>query len=110
MGIMTIVLDDRVERGLRERAARIHGSRKGALSASIQEAIESWLHTPVTQENKPKRLFQASRGGKILVEAVGLRELVEKLREARIDPRSVEISSSEPLKEVARMGVRLKQP
>ena len=110
MGVMTIVLDDNVEQNLRERAAHVYGTRKGALSASIQEAIESWLHNPTTHKNNSKRLFQAHKGGKILVEAVTLRELVAKLKKAHIDPRSVEIRATEPLKVEARTGMRLRQP
>ncbi len=98
-----------MERRLRERAAQLHGSRKGALGASIQEAVESWLRRPVARKDDGRRLFRACRGSKILLEAESLRELVVRLREGGIDPRSVEIRSSEPLKEVARMGARWKQ-
>ncbi len=106
MGNLTIVLDEGVEKRLRMRAAQLYGSRKGALSTSIQRAIEEWLKTPRTSSEVNTRTFRAYRNRKIISEAATLRELAAKLRESNIDPRTVEIRSSEAVKDTIHIGMR----
>lgn len=44
MGRMQIVLDDSVEKRLREKAFQKFGLRKGSISLAVQEAIKKWLN------------------------------------------------------------------
>ncbi len=110
MGNLTIVLDEEVERRLRMRAAQLYGTRKGALSASIQKAIEDWLKTPQLHQEAEARLFRAYKNRRVIAEAKSLRELAARLRQGGIDPRSVEIRSSEQVNETAHLGMRAKTP
>lgn len=43
MGRMQIVLDDTVEKKLREKAAQKFGLKKGSISNAVEEAIKVWL-------------------------------------------------------------------
>ncbi len=106
MGNLTIVLDEEVERRLRIRAAQLYGTRKGALSASIQKAIEDWLRAPRAPSQHEDRVYRALSEHKVVVEARNLEELGVKLRKAGLDPRDVEIRSSEPTKRVIHLGMR----
>ncbi len=108
MGNLTFVLDEDVERRLRTRAAQLYGTRRGALSASIQQAIENWLQSPKTSPKVDHRVFLASHHDRPVAKAENLYELAAKLRKAGINPRSVEIHSSEPQKETVRIGMRVR--
>ncbi len=108
MGNLTIVLGDEVEKRLRLRAAQLYGARKGALSASIQSAIEAWLGSQKAARVQKERTFRAYKAHRMILEAKSLEELAERMRESSIDPRSVEIRSSEPVKKTVRIGMRAK--
>ncbi len=108
MANLTIVLDDEVEKRLRLRAAQLYGARKGALSASIQKAIEAWLGSQEAARVEKERTFQAYKDHKMILKATSLEELAEKMKKSAIDPRSVEIRSSEPIKKTVRIGMRAK--
>ncbi len=43
MGLITVRIDDALEKELREIAHRIYGYKKGSLSRAVQEAIKYWI-------------------------------------------------------------------
>jgi hypothetical protein len=90
----------KLRRAIRER----YGSRRGALSGLVEEAVLGALgrfETPAQMEK-----FHALKGDGVLAEADSLKQLASKLRELKVDPRSVRIVSSVHLAPVARAGFR----
>ena len=43
MGRMQIVVSDKLEKDLREKAAKKFGLKKGSISDAVSEAIADWL-------------------------------------------------------------------
>jgi hypothetical protein len=108
LGVITLKLDDTVERRLRERAAHVYGLARGSLSRAVEDALTIWLRSgssPMQQETPVRYL--AFRGGKSLLEAASLKDLGKKLKKAGIDPRGVEIRSSEQAPMVEKLGLRV---
>ncbi len=108
MGVITLKLDDILERKLREKAFQIYGLARGSLSRAVENAISVWLTsaTPATKLGRPVRYF-ALRGRRSVLEAASLTELAGKLEKAGIDPRDVEIRSSLPVSKVEKLGLRV---
>ncbi|ADC66530.1 conserved hypothetical protein [Ferroglobus placidus DSM 10642] len=100
MGTLTISISDEVEKKLRSFVKEKYGSSKGAMSKIIEEALKIYF----SMLEKKKKVFRAYRGEELVAEARDLEELARILKEKNIDPRSVKIVSSEPIKPVARMG------
>ena len=50
MGIMTVSVDDHVEKKFRARAKKVHGERKGALGQAVTEAMDFWVAEKDQQE------------------------------------------------------------
>lgn len=107
--MVTLKLNDELERKLRERASRVFGLTRGALSRAVEDALVLWLRSepsPHTQESRPVR-YVALRNRRPVLEASSLRELAERLKKARIDARDVEIRSSRPVPAVEKLGLRV---
>jgi len=105
MGVITLKIDDELERKLRVRAGVIHGASRGALSASVEDALRVWLG----EEKAPgvdDRLYLARLNGAKIAEAKTLEELAEKLRSMNASPREVIIESLPPPETVTHMGLR----
>ncbi len=102
MGMLTISISDEVEEKLRSIVKGRYGSSKGAMSRVIEEALRVYF----SMLEKRKKVFRAYRGEELVAEAKDLEELAKILKEKNVDPRSVKIVSSEPIKPVARMGWR----
>jgi Arc/MetJ-type ribon-helix-helix transcriptional regulator len=101
---ITISLPEETVRRMKRVVKERYGGRRGALSGLVREAVEEridWLEAP-----RPKIHFKASKDGRTVAEADGIGELASKLRALDIDPRTVLISSSSPLRQVARAGLR----
>ncbi len=109
MGNLTIVLDDDVEEGLRRISAELYGSRRGSLSACVEEALKHWM-LEVRKRTIPvrKEKYVARKDGREVARADSLGELGKMLREMKLDPRTVEILSTVPLEETGRAGLRAK--
>lgn len=58
VGIITISLDDKVERRLRATV----GKKKGALGGAIEEAVDRWLHDRKQEEARKRALALLERG------------------------------------------------
>jgi len=108
LGVVTLKLDDVLERRLRERAAQLYGLTRGSLSRAVEDALTTWLRSgpSLNQQGHPLR-YSAFRGGRSLLEAPSLRELARRLKKAGIDPRDVEIRSSAKPPSVERLGLRV---
>jgi hypothetical protein len=108
LGVITLKLNDVLERKLRERASRLYGLARGSLSKAVEDALAMWLQADASnsQKNVTAR-YTAVRGRRIVLEASSLEELAKKLKKAGIDPRDVEIRSSEPVPAVEKLGFRL---
>ncbi len=50
MGVITVKIDDKLEKRLRKVIIDIYGSKKGILGKVIEEAIELWLSKYEKQE------------------------------------------------------------
>jgi site-specific recombinase XerC len=62
MGILTISIDDEVERKFRDRVRQVSGERKGALGKAATEAISRWVTEQSQQEIAKKALALMERG------------------------------------------------
>jgi hypothetical protein len=107
LGVITLKLDDAIERRLRQRAAHIYGLTRGALSRAVEDALTSWLPPASSIERTRVRYFAYLRGKSVL-EAPSVRELAEELKRAEIDPRNVEIRSRPPAPSVEKLGLRVR--
>jgi hypothetical protein len=90
----------KLRRAIRER----YGSRRGALSGLVEEAVLQALarfETPTQTER-----FRALKGDSVVAEADSLKQLASRLKDLNVDPRSVRIISSVHLAPVARAGFR----
>jgi hypothetical protein len=90
----------KLRRTIRER----YGSRRGALSGLVEEAVLQTLERFETP-NATER-FRALKGDSVAAEADSLKQLASRLKELKVDPRSVRIISSAHLASVARAGFR----
>ena len=109
MGVMTLKIDDELERMLRARAGQIHGAKRGSISASVEDAIRVWLVSAQTRDLGEKRFYVAMSGDKRVAEGQSLGELASKLKEAGIDSRDVTIESQPGLPATRRMGLRTRR-
>ncbi|MDW8360451.1 MAG: hypothetical protein RMK31_07730 [Candidatus Caldarchaeum sp.] len=90
----------RVKRFVRERL----GSRRGAISGLVEEAVNEYLDRVESQASE--QLFRAYLDGRVVAESDSLELLARRLREEGVDPRSVMIISSSVLRPVVRAGLR----
>ncbi len=105
LGVITLKLDDEIERKLRKRAADVKGAARGTLSESVEEAIMLWLEQrDVNRRNG--RIYRASIGERKVAEAGSLDELSSILRKAGIAPRNVIIQELPTAEEEVRLGFR----
>ena len=102
MGTITISLDNDIKKELRETARKLHGSNKGAISKVIEDALKNYFSS-LKRENK---LFRAYKDDKLIAEAESLDKLAETLHKKGVDPRTVKIISSEPIKPIIKSGWR----
>ena len=108
MGILTLSIDDELERQVRDRISRTRGFSKGALSDVFEEAIRLWLSGVASSPGREDgHRFKAVRANRMIAEAPTLKELSEKLKESNIDPRDVQILSSAHRNETRRLGMRI---
>lgn len=107
MGILTLSIDDELERQVRDRISRTRGFSKGALSDVFEEAIRLWLSGRQSNSGSEMgRRFRAMRDKKVIAEAPTLKELSKKLKGSNIDPRDIQILSSAQSNETRRLGMR----
>lgn len=108
MGVVTLKLDDVLERKLRERAAHLYGLARGSLSRAVEDALTMWLQASASNSRKTvSARYAALRGRRTILEASSLEELANRLKKAGIDPRDIEIRSSEPVPVVEKLGLRV---
>ena len=108
MGVVTLKLDDTLERKLRERAARVYGLARGSLSRAVEDAVAIWLQSDTLGPRKAAAAgYKAFRGRTVVLEARSLTELAEGLKKLGINPRDVEIRSAEPVPAVEKLGLRV---
>jgi len=104
---LTVSLSEETVRKLRRTIRDRYGSRRGALSGLVEEAVLEVLgrlETPNLNER-----FRALKGGEVLAEADNLDQLALKLRKLNVDARSVRILSSTYLAPVVRAGFRARK-
>jgi hypothetical protein len=104
---LTISLSEETVTKLRRTIRNRYGSRRGALSGLVEEAVLEALgrlETPAQRET-----FRALKDERLLAEADDLDHLASKLRKLNVDPRSVRILSSSYLPVVARAGFRARK-
>ena len=104
---MTVSLPEDVVRSLRRTVKERYGGRKGALSGLVREAIEERISSLDTVRLAAR--FKALEGGREIVEGGSLDELASKLRERGVDPRTVRVVSTPPVRQVIRAGLRGKR-
>ncbi len=101
---LTISLSEETVKKLRRTIRERYGSRRGALSGLVEEAVLEALGR--FEAPNPKEAFRAVKNDKVLAEAENLDALASKLRRLNVDTRSVRIVSSSYLSAVARAGFR----
>jgi hypothetical protein len=104
---LTISLSEETVRKLRRTIRDRYGSRRGALSGLVEEALLQTLERfeiPTARDR-----FRAVKDDKVLAEADSLDDLASKLRKLNVDARTVRILSSSYLPAVARAGFRAKK-
>jgi uncharacterized protein YbjQ (UPF0145 family) len=104
---LTVSLSEGTVRKLRRTVRDRYGSRRGALSGLVEEAVLEALERFETPA--PKETFRALKRDTIVAEADTLTELASKLRKLNVDARSVRILSSGYLAPVARAGFRARR-
>jgi hypothetical protein len=104
---LTISLSEDTVRRLRRTIRDRYGSRRGALSGLVEEAIIEALGR--FDAPSPRERFRALKDGKVLAEADHLDQLASELRNLNVDPRSVRILSSNYLPTLVRAGFRAKK-
>lgn len=90
---------DQLRKVVRER----YGGKKGAISGLVRAALEE--HLSETARGPPS-VFGAYDDGRKVAEAASLDELTSKLEKLGVDPRTMRILSSTPLRQVVRAGLR----
>ena len=60
MGVVTVTIDDDVEKRFREKLEEI-GNEKGAMGKAVSEALENWIKEK-NNEEKPRWLEIAEEG------------------------------------------------
>lgn len=108
MGVITLKIDDELERELRRRAGKVHGAAKGAISQSVEEALKVWLALPTSAAET--RTFVGYNEGKRIAEATDLKTLAGELRAKGVDPRRAEIRTEPSDPTVTKMGLRTRVP
>jgi hypothetical protein len=101
---VTIVLSDATARQLRKLVSERYGSRKGALSGLVEQAVRDLLDR--LEAPRPAVTFRALRNGQTVAQGASLEVLAESLRKAGLDPRRVQIVSTQALSPVASAGLR----
>jgi Arc/MetJ-type ribon-helix-helix transcriptional regulator len=104
---VTVSLPEDVVRRLRRTVKDRYGGRKGALSGLVREALEERIGSLET--STPASRFKALDGGREVAEGASLDELASKLREGGVDPRTVRIVSTTPVRQTVRAGLRGKR-
>jgi len=104
---VTVSLPEDVVRILRRTVKERYGGRKGALSGLVREALEQRFSS-LDAAMSPAR-FKALEGGREIAEGGSLDELASKLRERGVDPRTVRVVSTSPVRQVIRAGLRGKR-
>ena len=104
---LTVSLPEDTIRRLRKAVKERYKSERGALSGIIDAALRDLLDRMDTTE--PPTLFRAMQGDRVIAEAESLDALAGELRRQQVDPRSVRILSSRPLRPVARAGFRARK-
>jgi hypothetical protein len=104
---VTISLPEDVVRSLRRTVKERYGGRKGALSGLVREALEERFSSLDAARSAAR--FKAIEGGRELAEGGSLDELASKLAELGVDPRTVRVVSTSPVREVIRAGLRGKR-
>jgi hypothetical protein len=104
MGVITLKIDDELERSLRRRAGEIHGAAKGAISRSVEEALKLWLSRPASSTSV--RTYVGLWEGRRIAEGFDLKALAKELRAKGIDPREAEIRTEPSAASPTRMGLR----
>ena len=108
MGVVTLKLDDVLEKKLLERASRLYGLARGSLSRAVGDALTMWLQSDASHPSEAVAAkYEALRDGAIVLEVTSLRELARGLKERGINPRDVEIRSSESVPTVEKLGLRV---
>ncbi len=108
MGVITLKLDDALEKKLRERASRLYGLARGSLSRAVEDALAMWLQSDASRSHEAvATTYLALRNGATVLEAPSLRQLAEGLKRIGVDPRDVVILSSEPVPTRERLGLRV---
>jgi len=104
---LTVSMSAETVRKLRRAIRERYGSRRGALSGLVEEAILQTLgrfETPT-----PTERFRALKGDRVVAEEDSLEQLASRLKDLKIDSRSVRIISSVHLAPVARGGFRARK-
>lgn len=106
MGIITLKIDDELERRLRERAAS-GGAKRGAISQTVEQALKLLLGAEErAKKGTQGRTFIALSNGRRVAEAGSLKELATQLEKARVSPRDVLVESVPAPAEPRRLGMR----
>lgn len=109
MGVLTISIDDDIEKKLRNFVRRIHGSRKSSISRVIESALENYFALVDRPIKSGGTSFKALKDGAVVAEANTLDELASILRKKSVEPRRLRIVSSKPIRPVVHGGYRIKQ-
>jgi hypothetical protein len=104
MGIVTLKIDDELEKKLRMKVGQ-RGISRGALSEGVEEALRLWLGI----NNEEHRTYYALLKGKEVARADTLDNLAKKLKELGLDTREVIVRSSPAPRDKFEMGFRYKE-
>ena len=101
---VTLSLPEDTVKKLRGAARERYGGKKGALSDIVRQALDE--HLGSMQVETPLSRFEAFKGERKICEGGSLEELASKLGDLNVDPRTVRVISTTPLRPVVRLGLR----
>jgi hypothetical protein len=104
---LTVSLSADTVNKLRKTIRERYGSRRGALSGLVEDAVLQALGR-FDVPAQPER-FRALKGDRVVAEAGNLAQLASRLKDMNVDSRSVRIVSSVHLAPVARAGFRARK-
>jgi hypothetical protein len=106
MGVVTLKLDDVLEKKLRERASRLYGLARGSLSRAVGDALTMWLQSGASRPSEALAAKYEALRDRQSFWKLHPRELARGLKELGINPPDVEIRSSESVPTAEKLGLR----
>ncbi|HLC45378.1 MAG TPA: hypothetical protein VJI67_00735 [archaeon] len=75
MGVMTISMDNALEKQLRKKAFQLYGHRKGALGQALKVAVTAWVESEKERAAREKLLSLLEKGFDLRFKGISREEI-----------------------------------